>query len=144
MGTVIHAEYLGDDRVGLAHPTGDRLITDLPPDNGGKGRSFSPTDLVAGALASCVMTIMGVAARKTGLDITGTSITIEKRMQANPRRIDQLLAKVTFPKHLTQREKRKMLHCVKICPVHHSLHPDIDIVFQETQEEPRCAAARSA
>jgi len=120
-----------DDRVGLSHPTGDKLITDLPVDNGGKGRSFAPTHMVTAALASCVMTIMGVVAKNDGLDMKGTSVNIEKAMQANPRRIGKLHANIVFPSHLSPEQKKKLLHCVKICPVHKSLHPDIEIVFEE-------------
>lgn len=102
------------------------IVTDAPKDNHGRGLMFSPTDLVAAALGSCVLTIMGIVANKLKVDISGAKIFIKKEMQAAPsRRIGKLTVvfhcpQVFSPEITAQLEKASM-HC----PVHHSLHPDI-------------------
>lgn len=132
MSVKISAVYIGDDRVELTHlPTGTTIITDLPLDNGGRGRSFSPTDLVASALASCILTIMGKIAQKEGIDIKGSTIVIEKEMTTNPRRISKLYGKITLPKELSPEQKEKLLYAVKTCPVTKSLHPEVEINLAE-------------
>lgn len=131
MSVKISAVYLGDDMVELKHnPSGITIVTDLPIDNGGKGRSFSPTDLVASALASCILTIMGKISVKENIDIKGSSIIIEKEMGANPRRISKLYGKIYFPSNISAKEKERLLYAVKNCPVTKSLHPDIEIIFE--------------
>lgn len=135
MSVIIRNEYLGDDQVRLTHPSGAMLETDLPIDNGGRGRAFSPTDLMTASLSSCVLSIMALAGRKEDLDLRGTTIDIEKRMQANPRRIAALEAVVHFPEQLTPLQKKKLLRCVKICPVHRSLHPDVEVIFREGESQ---------
>lgn len=128
--TKILSVYRGDDRVEIKHPCGDVIITDLPPDNGGRGRNFSPTDLVASAVASCILTIMSKFAMRHGIDITGTSIEIEKHMSDNPRRIKKLCGIIKFSDTVPESEKNRLLTVVKNCPVSHSLHPDIEISFE--------------
>jgi putative redox protein len=113
--------------------SGSELITDAPTDNNGKGEKFSPTDLVATALASCMLTIMGIAAETHNIDMKDTSCDVEKVMVSNPRRISEINIKMTFPKNkqYTDKEKKILEHAANTCPVHYSLHPDIkkDIAF---------------
>jgi len=85
MSVKIKALYMGDDTVELEHgPSGRKIVTDLPVDNGGKGRTFSPTDLLAAALSSCILTIMAKAAAKDHLDLKGATVEVEKDMQSSP------------------------------------------------------------
>ena len=124
--TQIDVVYLGDGQTELTHgPSGAKIVTDLPPDNGGKGRMFSPTDLLAGALAACIETIMGKMAQRAGDDLTGMKIQIDKIMAANPRRIGEFVLDITFPAHFTQENKERYAGAVNACPVHQSLRADI-------------------
>jgi len=128
MSTKVTCIYKDDGQTELVHePTGVKIQTDLPPDSGGKGRAFSPTDLFAASLASCILTIMGGVARRDGRDISGAEIEIEKEMASNPRRVGRFLLKLTLPAGTTAQEREKYLACVKACPVHRSLHPDIKV-----------------
>ena len=131
MGFKISAEYTGDDRVELTHGlSGNKIVTDLPPDNGGRGRTFSPTDLAAASVASCVLTIMAKIAERHGLDFKGASFEIEKHMQENPRRIARLTGVITLPPGLDPAQREKILAAVRACPVSRSLHPDIALEFE--------------
>jgi len=131
MSFKICAEYIGDDRVELTHGlSGSKLLTDLPPDNGGRGRTFSPTDLTAASVASCVLSIMSKLAAREGIKFEGASFEIEKHMRENPRRIDRLSGTIKLPPGLTPAQRGKMLACVKACPVSRSLHPDIELDFK--------------
>lgn len=131
MAVKISAEYAGDDRVELRHgPSGEKILTDLPSDNGGRGRAFSPTDLFAASLASCILTIMAKVAERDGVDFKGASIEVEKHMQESPRRVAKFSGVITFPAGLSDREKARLAECVKACPVHKSLHPDIKVEFE--------------
>jgi uncharacterized OsmC-like protein len=128
MSVKITAQYVGDDTVELAHgPSGRTLSTDLPVDNGGRGRTFSPTDLLAASVASCILTIMAKAAAKDGLDIKGANLEIEKEMAASPRRVARLMGRIVLPAHLTGPQKDKLKAHIKACPVSASLHPDVKI-----------------
>jgi len=127
----IAAVYTGDDKVELAHgPSGNKLVTDLPADNGGRGRTFSPTDLAAASVASCILSIMAKMAAREGIKFEGAGIEIEKHMQENPRRISKLTGTITLPAGLSALQREKLLACVKACPVSRSLHPDIELDFQ--------------
>lgn len=120
--------YTGDGQTELTHgPTGAKLPTDLPPDNGGLGRTFSPTDLLAGAFASCTLTIMGKMAARDGVDFTGVQVEIEKIMAANPRRVGEFILHFTFPAHFTPQQKERYSAAIKACPVHQTLHPDVKV-----------------
>lgn len=131
MAFKINAVYVGDDQVELTHEnTGSKLVTDLPPDNGGNGRTFSPTDLAAASIASCVLTIMAKLAQRDGIKFEGASFEIEKHMQENPRRIARLTGVITLPPGLDAREKERLSAAVKACPVSRSLHPDIKLEFE--------------
>lgn len=119
--------YPGELRTENEHiRSGQKLITDAPVDNQGKGEAFSPTDLVATALADCMMTIIGIKARDKGLDLTGTTIETTKIMTAQPRRIGEIIVEFTFPKNnFSDKEKAIFEAVTKTCPVALSLHPDV-------------------
>jgi putative redox protein len=125
----IDIQYQGGLHCDAVHgPSGTRLSTDAPKDNMGKGESFSPTDLVATALGTCMMTLMGIAARSLNVDLTGTHITVQKEMVATPmRRIGKLGVKITIPAKLTAEQKEKLEKAALTCPVHKSLHPDVQL-----------------
>lgn len=119
--------YLGDLRTENEHlQSGNKVITDAPTDNRGKGEYFSPTDLLATALGSCIMTIMGIKARDNGIDITGTEIEVTKIMASDPRRVAEVVVEFHFPKkNYTEEEKRLVESVAGISPVPLSLHPDL-------------------
>ena len=122
----ITASYEGDLCCTAVHgPSGARLQTDAPKDNEGLGRFFSPTDLVATALGTCILTTMGIVARRHGILMTGAKVTVEKGMQSNPRRIAHLPVRVEIPGTFTPDQKKILENAAHGCPVHRSLHPDI-------------------
>ena len=125
------AVYLGDLRVECTHvASGTTLVTDAPVDNNGKGEAFSPTDLCANALAACCMTIIGIYGRTHDVDVTGTSIDIVKTMSADPRRIGKIEIIFDMPdREYSPRQKAAIERCAHTCPVHLSLHPDVEQVF---------------
>lgn len=133
----IDTTYLGNLQCEAAHgPSGVTLTTDAPEDNHGKGRSFSPTDLVATALGTCVATILGIQAEKHDLDLEGIEITVEKEMASDPRRIDTLRTEVAMPVALDERTRTRLERAARHCPVDESIHPDVDapIVFHWPEE----------
>jgi len=119
--------YLGELRTKAQHVrSGDEIITDAPIDNQGKGEAFSPTDLLATALGSCMITIMGIAAREHGFDIDGTKASIWKIMESNPRRVGEVKIDLHFPKNDYSEKQRKIIErSAFTCPVYLSLHPDL-------------------
>lgn len=127
----VSATYLGDLRVECVHEqSGVRLITDAPTDNQGKGASFSPTDLCATALGACAMTIIGIYAQSHGVDVTGAKMRIAKTMSANPRRIGKIEVTFIMPdREYTDKQKTMIERAAHTCPVHLSLHPDVEQVF---------------
>ena len=124
----IQFEYQGDLHCKAVHgPSGTELSTDAPKDNQGRGESFSPTDLVATALGSCMFTVMGIMARTLNLDITGSTATVEKEMTTEaPRRIKSLTVKLHMHGSFSDQDKLKLERAAHTCPVHKSLHPDIE------------------
>ncbi len=131
MGVEISIEYQGDLHCSAQHgPSGNGLVTDAPTDNGGRGEAFSPTDLVATALGTCVATVMGIVAGRDGLDIAGTRIRVVKEMVQQPvRRIGALRVTVTYPadKPLSAEARAKLENAARLCPVKQSLHPDVNV-----------------
>ena len=118
--------YLGDLRTSAIHIASDKnIITDAPIDNQGKGEAFSPTDTVATALASCLLTIMGIKARDLNIDIKNTTAEVAKVMASNPRRISEIQITVNFTKSYDQRIKKILEKAALACPVSNSLHPDL-------------------
>jgi putative redox protein len=130
----LQAVYIGNLRSEAVHnQSGTQIETDAPTDNKGKGERFSPTDLVATALGTCMLTTMAIAAQNSGFEITGTRVTVNKIMKPNPRRIGQLVAVVTFPDlPLTEAQYNLVEQAAIHCPVAKSLHPDLeqDISFK--------------
>ena len=106
--------------------SGQKIITDAPLDNNGKGEAFSPTDLVATALASCMITIMAIAAEKNGIDISETSASVKKIMGADPRTISDVVINITMSKTLALKDRKRLEKAALACPVHKSLHPDMN------------------
>lgn len=104
-----------------------KLITDAPKDNQGEGKSFSPTDMVAGALVSCMLTIMAIYAKRTGIDLTGVTGKVTKEMSTEPRRIGKLTVNFQMPKRFTDAERKALETVAMTCPVHKSLHPDVQV-----------------
>jgi putative redox protein len=130
----IQFEYQGDLHCRAVHtPSGTELATDAPLDNQGRGESFSPTDLVATALGGCMLTVMGIMARTLNLDIAGTTATVEKEMtSAPPRRIASLAVKIHVPQSISPENRLKLERAAHTCPVHKSLHPDIQTPIEFT------------
>jgi putative redox protein len=120
-------KYLGNLRTEAVHlQSGNKIITDAPVDNQGKGEAFSPTDLVGTALGTCMLTIMGISANTHNFDLVGTEVKITKVMFPDPRRIGEVKVAFNFPaNNYSAKEKRLIEHAAKTCPVAHSLHPDL-------------------
>lgn len=107
-------------------PSGAVIQTDAPRDNMGKGEGFSPTDLVATALGSCILTVMGISARKLDIDLSGVTVKVQKEMLSSPvRRIGKLATEVSFPMPVSEEHKKILEHAALTCPVHKSLNPEI-------------------
>lgn len=122
----INCTYIGDGQTELTHGlSGTKIKTDTPPDNGGLGRTFSPTDLVVAALSACILSIMAKLAQRHDENFEGVRIEIEKIMAANPRRIGEIVINVFFPPAFTPEMKEKYRGTVNACPVHQSLNPAI-------------------
>ena len=118
--------YLGDLRTSAIHiASGKNFITDAPIDNQGKGEAFSPTDTVATALASCLLTIMGIKARDLNIDISKTTAEVAKIMASNPRRISEIQITVNLTKSYDKKIKKILEKAALNCPVSNSLHPDL-------------------
>lgn len=120
-------KYLGDLRTEMLHVrSGKVVITDAPVDNKGKGEFFSPTDLVASALGSCIFTIMGIAAREHGFSIDGSSCSITKIMTDAPRKIGEIRIEFDLSSNSYSEKQKKILeYCVKTCPVALSLNESV-------------------
>lgn len=125
--TIIESRYEGELRTLCTHEgSGETLRTDAPKDNQGKGEYFSPTDLLATALGSCILTLMGIAAQKYQVDIKGAQVRVEKTMSTTPpRRISVLMAAVHVPQTFDAAIQAGIEKAALTCPVHESLHPDI-------------------
>ncbi len=123
----IETIYSGSLRTEAIHIfSGTKLITDAPLDNQGKGEHFSPTDLVAAALGSCMVTIMGIAARTHDFNMDGAKMVITKIMtQELPRKIAEIVIDLTFPMDYPEKVKKIIEFTTKNCPVALSLHPDV-------------------
>lgn len=126
--TQVTVRYLGDLHCEATHgPSGSRLLTDAPVDNQGKGEAFSPTDLVGTALGTCILTIMGIMARRNDWDLSDTTAKVTKEMASAPlRRIARLAVHIHVPHDLPLEARQKLEAGAHTCPVHKSLHPDIE------------------
>lgn len=129
--TEINITYQGQLHCEATHgPTGKKLQTDAPKDNMGKGECFSPTDLVATALGTCVATVMGIYAQKNGIDLNGMRVKVNKEMtQELPRRIAQLAIEVKCEAPILESHRIGLEKSAHTCPVHNSLHPDIAVAI---------------
>lgn len=120
---IAQVEYKGQLRTEAKHlRSGSVIVTDAPIDNQGKGEAFSPTDLVATALASCMITIMGIVAERDGIDIEGVTADVDKIMSKEPRRIGEIKIIISFKSKLTTDQREKLERAAKTCPVSGSLH----------------------
>jgi len=122
--------YDGDLRTVATHlHSGSFIETDAPMDNQGKGQRFSPSDLVATALGSCMLTIMGIKARDLNVDIKGVKIEIQKIMKSEPRRIGGINLTFHFPEETDLNEKQRAIleRAAHTCPVIYSINPDIEL-----------------
>ncbi len=119
--------YEGTLRTVCTHvASGSTIITDAPTDNHGRGEAFSPTDTVATALASCMLTVMGIKAKQMELNMDGTTCEVTKVMYAEPRRIGEIHISMVFPANsFTDKEKKILENTAQTCPVFYSLHPDL-------------------
>lgn len=123
--------YEGDLRTTCTHlRSGNSFETDAPLDNNGKGERFSPTDLMATSLATCMITVMGIKARTMGFDLNGVKVEVEKIMKAEPRRIGGINLTFHLPealKNVDEKTKQILKLTGNTCPVQQSIHPDIEV-----------------
>src|SRR5690348_4197103 len=123
-------EYTGEKHCNLTHGPSQTIIeTDAPRDNQGKGERFSPTDLMGAALGSCILTTMAIVAERDGVSLVGVRAEVVKEMIVQPRRIGALRTKIFLPKRIPQEYRSKLENAAHQCPVHKSLHPEIDAVL---------------
>ena len=126
MAVRMEGRYLGKLKLRLRHgPSGAEIVTVAPVDNHGDGSSFSPTDLCAVSLGTCMVTVMAIFAEENGIPFGNASFEIEKHMRADPRRIDRLPLTVHMPAGLTGEQRVKLERVGRACPVSRSLHPDV-------------------
>ena len=125
----IEIDYQGELHSRAVHgPSSAALETDAPKDNEGKGEAFSPTDLLATALGSCMMTVMGIVARRRGWPLEGATVRVEKHMATDPvRRVGRLVVDFRMPEGLPDEAHAILERAAHTCPVHKSLHPDIAV-----------------
>jgi putative redox protein len=125
----IHLDYEGDLHCNAVHlPSGIRLSTDAPVDNNGRGESFSPTDLVATALGACMATVIGIVAKRKEIQVEGMKVAVRKFMSDDqPRRISKLELDLDIPLPADHPERKLLESAARGCPVHHSIHPDIEV-----------------
>lgn len=122
----IETIYQGTLRTQAKHlQSGTEILTDAPLDNQGKGEAFSPTDLLAASLGSCMLTIMGIAGKEHQINIDNASCAITKIMAAQPRRVGEIIIDLKFPETYSDKEKKILERAGLTCPVYLSLHPDI-------------------
>jgi putative redox protein len=127
----IKLSYEGSLHCSATHmPSGCTLVTDAPLDNNGLGQAFSPTDLLATALGACMATVIGILAKRKEIAVEGMGIIIRKHMSDDqPRRIKRLELDINMPLPTTHPERKLLEAAARGCPVHHSIHPDIEVVM---------------
>ena len=130
----IQLEYQGDLHAKAVHgPSGTELNTDAPKDNHGRGESFSPTDLTATSLGSCMLTTMGILARTLNVDMGGATAVVEKEMTSSPpRKIQRLTVRIRMPRAVGEEDQLKLERAAHTCPVARSLHPEVEQVLEFT------------
>ena len=118
--------YLGNLRTESVHiSSNDMILTDAPTDNNGKGEAFSPTDLVATSLSSCILTVIGIISKRIKYDLVNTKSSVKKIMSSNPRRIVEIVVKIEFSQSADSKTRSIIEKTALNCPVSKSLHPDI-------------------
>ena len=123
----ISIKYEGNLRtIATHHQSGSVILTDAPIDNNGRGEKFSPTDLFATALGSCMLTIMGITAKAHGFSVDGSSIDIDKIMSKKPRRVFSIKISINLKGEFSNKEKQLLMKAAHHCPVSKSIDPDID------------------
>lgn len=123
--------YLGEKRCEATHgPSQSKIATDAPKDNNGRGEAFSPTDLVGTALATCILTTMAIVAERDGFDLRGSHYRVTKEMNPNPRKIAVLSVTLHLPSSFAPEYRKKLEHIALTCPVHRSLHPDVQMPIE--------------
>ncbi len=123
--------YTGNLHTQAKHmQSGTVIATDAPKDNQGEGAAFSPTDLLATSLATCILTTMAIVAKRDGINIDNTKAEVIKVMEANPRRVGEVYIKITFPKSYEEKERKILENTAHACPVAKSLHPDLKQVIE--------------
>lgn len=122
----MQGRYLGGKNCEIQHgPSGATIRTTAPKDNQGEGNLFSPTDLIGAALGSCILTTMAIVGERDGINLIGAYFDLEKHMASDPRRIGALPVNIHLPKTLTDTQRRKLENAAHVCPVHRSLHPEM-------------------
>jgi len=127
----IKLAYEGELHCSAVHtPSGNTLVTDAPVDNNGRGQAFSPTDLVATALASCVATVIGIVAGRKQIAVEGMTVVVRKFMSEDPpRRIHRLELDIVMPLAADHPDRKVLESAARGCPVYHSIHPDIEVAM---------------
>lgn len=125
----VRIDYEGQLRCTSQHmPSSTKVETDAPVDNQGRGESFSPTDLVATALGSCMATVIGITAHHRNVDVRGMRVVVQKEMSADlPRRISKVVVEMFMPLNESHPDKKILQSAALSCPVQHSIHPDIEV-----------------
>jgi putative redox protein len=127
----IRIDYQGQLHCQAEHgPSGTTLVTDAPADNGGLAASFSPTDLIATALGTCILTTMGLKAQSLGVDISGSSATVEKEMTAAPRKIGSLATVITVPRLIAEGIQDQLERAAQSCPVKKSIADTVEMPIE--------------
>ena len=125
------ATYMGEKHCTTEHgPSKTVLHTDAPKDNQGRGESFSPTDLVATALGTCILTTIAIFAEKDGIELKNSRMSVEKEMSSNPRKIASLRTVIELPASLSKEVREKLEAVGHNCPVMKSLHPDVSVPIE--------------
>jgi putative redox protein len=134
MSEVIDLSYPGKLRCkATLAANGQELLTDAPRENGGLGEAFSPTDLLAGALGTCLLTVVGIVGQRSNIDLTGMTARVEKEMSTGPvRRVGRIKTVVQMPKglKLSDAERSKLENAARLCPVKQSLHPEVEVLLE--------------
>ena len=124
----IETEYQGNLHCTSVHaPSKTELATDAPVDNQGRGESFSPTDLIATSLGTCMLTTMGIVAKTLDVDISGATAIVEKEMTSTPpRKVNRLTVAIRVPRKTSPENQQRLENAAHTCPVKKSIHPDIE------------------
>lgn len=127
MSVAITGRYMGKLRVSMRHESGAEITTVAPKDNNGDGSLFSPTDLCAASVGTCMLTVMAIVAERSGVSLEGSHFALTKEMSANPRRIGKVTVVMHLPSGLSDEDRKKLEHTAHTCPVHRSLSGDVEV-----------------